>query len=164
MSEAEASTRAGAIARARQYVSGGDFERDLARRVAIRTESQMLPQSLPELVELCPRRDGAVVRETRFHLQDLRQPGPRQRTAAAGDTHRGPKTADRARLRPWRRHPWTRRRCGPRARDHGSPRATATSSMAAAPPTINASTPSTLAHWPPSWRNAAASWASTSNI
>lgn len=41
--------RANAIARAQAYVSGGDFERDLARRVAIRTESQTLPASAPEL-------------------------------------------------------------------------------------------------------------------
>jgi acetylornithine deacetylase/succinyl-diaminopimelate desuccinylase-like protein len=43
------SSRAGAISRASAYVSGGGFERDLARRVAIRTESQALPTSLPEL-------------------------------------------------------------------------------------------------------------------
>jgi acetylornithine deacetylase/succinyl-diaminopimelate desuccinylase-like protein len=41
--------RLGAIARARTYVTGGDFEQDLARRVAIRTESQALPASLGEL-------------------------------------------------------------------------------------------------------------------
>jgi acetylornithine deacetylase/succinyl-diaminopimelate desuccinylase-like protein len=42
-------TRAGAIARATAYVDGGDFEADLARRVAVRSESQLLPASLPEL-------------------------------------------------------------------------------------------------------------------
>jgi len=42
-------TRAGAIARARAYVESGAFEADLARRVAYRTESQLLPGSLPEL-------------------------------------------------------------------------------------------------------------------
>jgi acetylornithine deacetylase/succinyl-diaminopimelate desuccinylase-like protein len=42
-------TRAGAIARAREYVESGTFEADLARRVAVRTESQKLPASLPEL-------------------------------------------------------------------------------------------------------------------
>jgi acetylornithine deacetylase/succinyl-diaminopimelate desuccinylase-like protein len=42
-------TRAGAIARARTYVESGAFEADLARRVAVRTESQLLPASLPEL-------------------------------------------------------------------------------------------------------------------
>jgi acetylornithine deacetylase/succinyl-diaminopimelate desuccinylase-like protein len=42
-------TRAGAVARARDYVDGGAFEAELARRVAFRTESQLLPTSLPEL-------------------------------------------------------------------------------------------------------------------
>jgi acetylornithine deacetylase/succinyl-diaminopimelate desuccinylase-like protein len=42
-------TRAGAIARARAYIESGAFEADLARRVAVRTESQKLPASLPEL-------------------------------------------------------------------------------------------------------------------
>jgi acetylornithine deacetylase/succinyl-diaminopimelate desuccinylase-like protein len=44
-----AGTRAGAIARARDYVEGGAFEADLDRRVAFRTESQKLPGSLGEL-------------------------------------------------------------------------------------------------------------------
>lgn len=48
MTDAKAA-RASAIARARAYVTGGSFETDLARRVAIRTESQALPASLPEL-------------------------------------------------------------------------------------------------------------------
>ncbi len=42
-------TRAGAIARARGYIEGGGFEAELARRVAFKTESQLLPASLPEL-------------------------------------------------------------------------------------------------------------------
>jgi len=42
-------TRAGATARARAYVESGGFEADLARRVACKTESQLLPASLPEL-------------------------------------------------------------------------------------------------------------------
>jgi acetylornithine deacetylase/succinyl-diaminopimelate desuccinylase-like protein len=41
--------RSRAIERARSYVESGAFERDLARRVAHRTESQKLPQTLPEL-------------------------------------------------------------------------------------------------------------------
>ena len=50
MSEASSKgTRAGAIARARAYVESGAFEADLARRVAFKTESQLLPASLPEL-------------------------------------------------------------------------------------------------------------------
>jgi acetylornithine deacetylase/succinyl-diaminopimelate desuccinylase-like protein len=42
-------TRAGAIARMRAYIDGGAFEAELARRVAFRTESQKLPDSLGEL-------------------------------------------------------------------------------------------------------------------
>jgi acetylornithine deacetylase/succinyl-diaminopimelate desuccinylase-like protein len=50
MTESKAkATRAGAIARARSYVEDGAFEAELARRVAFRTESQLLPASLPEL-------------------------------------------------------------------------------------------------------------------
>lgn len=49
MTTSASPSRAGAVGRARMYVDGGDFERDLARRVAIRTESQALPASLPEL-------------------------------------------------------------------------------------------------------------------
>ncbi len=44
-----AGARAKAVQAARAYVAGGEFEHDLARRVAIRTESQALPASLPEL-------------------------------------------------------------------------------------------------------------------
>ena len=47
-------SRAGAIARACSYVDDGRFEADLARRVAIRTESQALPASLPELERYAP--------------------------------------------------------------------------------------------------------------
>ena len=42
-------TRGKAIARARDYISAGTFEAELARRVAHRTESQALPSSLPHL-------------------------------------------------------------------------------------------------------------------
>jgi len=42
-------SRTGAIARMRAYVDDGTFEAELARRVAVKTESQLLPGSLPEL-------------------------------------------------------------------------------------------------------------------
>ncbi len=42
-------SRTGALQRAEAYIEGGAFETDLARRVAIRTESQALPASRPEL-------------------------------------------------------------------------------------------------------------------
>ena len=47
--EPRAPSRTGAIARVRDYIDGGAFEADLARRVAHRTESQLLPASLPHL-------------------------------------------------------------------------------------------------------------------
>ena len=42
-------SRAGAMSRASTYLESGSFEADLARRVAYRTESQLLPVSLAEL-------------------------------------------------------------------------------------------------------------------
>ncbi len=73
-------TRAGAIARARGYVESGAFETDLARRVAIRTESQLLPTSLPELqryleAEMAPafKRLGFT---TRIYANPLAGQGP----------------------------------------------------------------------------------------
>src|SRR6476620_10758386 len=45
--EVHRANRAGAMARARAYVESGAFEADLARRVAFKTESQKLPDSLP---------------------------------------------------------------------------------------------------------------------
>ena len=47
--EVTGASRAGAMARARAYVESGAFEADLARRVAFKTESQKLPDSLPQL-------------------------------------------------------------------------------------------------------------------
>ena len=44
-----AGRRDGATKRARSYVTEGSFEQDLARRVAIRTESQALPASFSEI-------------------------------------------------------------------------------------------------------------------
>ena len=40
-------TRADAIGRARKYVEDGAFETDLARRVAFKTESQLLAPACP---------------------------------------------------------------------------------------------------------------------
>ena len=45
----KAASRQGAISRAESYIDDGRFEADLARRVAIRTESQALPESRAEL-------------------------------------------------------------------------------------------------------------------
>jgi len=49
MSGGGSGSRTGAVGRARQYLESGAFEADLARRVAYRTESQLLPDSLPQL-------------------------------------------------------------------------------------------------------------------
>ena len=46
-------SRTGAIARAEQYVDSGNFERELAERVAVRTESQRFPD--PKAVAECHR-------------------------------------------------------------------------------------------------------------
>jgi acetylornithine deacetylase/succinyl-diaminopimelate desuccinylase-like protein len=78
MTDARANpTRAGAIARARAYVDGGAFEADLARRVAFRTESQLLPASLPELArylaeEMAPAFEGLGFA---VHIYDNPMPG-----------------------------------------------------------------------------------------
>ena len=53
MSTAAAPSRASAIARAETYVDDGRFEADLARRVAIRTESQLFPD--PTAIAECHR-------------------------------------------------------------------------------------------------------------
>jgi acetylornithine deacetylase/succinyl-diaminopimelate desuccinylase-like protein len=64
MASEAAPTREGAVRRARAYVDGGAFERDLARRVAIPTESQALLASRAALEryvaeEMVPSFEGA---------------------------------------------------------------------------------------------------------
>jgi acetylornithine deacetylase/succinyl-diaminopimelate desuccinylase-like protein len=54
-------TRASAIARAEAYVDSGEFEAELARRVAIRTESQKFP-------------DGSAIAECHRYLEDEMKP------------------------------------------------------------------------------------------
>jgi acetylornithine deacetylase/succinyl-diaminopimelate desuccinylase-like protein len=41
-------SRAGAVTRAETYFDSGEFESELARRVAIKSESQKFPESVPE--------------------------------------------------------------------------------------------------------------------
>src|SRR5688572_28023336 len=43
-----AGSRAGAVTRAERYFDSGEFEAELARRVAIKSESQKFPESVPE--------------------------------------------------------------------------------------------------------------------
>jgi acetylornithine deacetylase/succinyl-diaminopimelate desuccinylase-like protein len=69
-------TRAGAIARAQHYVDEGAFERDLARRVAIRTESQELPKSLPELHRYVDEEMGPAFAAHGFTWRKFENPMP----------------------------------------------------------------------------------------
>jgi acetylornithine deacetylase/succinyl-diaminopimelate desuccinylase-like protein len=48
VSSKQTGSRTGAIGRSEAYFDGGEFEAELARRVAIKSESQKLPESLPE--------------------------------------------------------------------------------------------------------------------
>ena len=57
---ATAPSRAGAVARAEAYVADGRFEADLARRVAIKTESQLFPD--PKAIAECHRYFEAEMR------------------------------------------------------------------------------------------------------
>ena len=98
-------SRSGAIERARAYVESGAFERDLARRVAYKTESQKLPDTPAGAAPLSRRGDGAGVPAHGLHHAHLRQSAGRAGAGAAGHPHRGCGAADRARLRPRRRHP-----------------------------------------------------------
>ena len=75
--EANAMTRDAAIAAATDYLTSGAFEEDLARRVAIPTESQT-PEGLPHTrryleLEMIPGLRGDGVQ-----LDDLREPPPRR--------------------------------------------------------------------------------------
>ena len=108
-----------------------------------RTESQLLPASLPELRRYLDEEMAPAFAAPGLHHAHLRQsaagPGP----GAARHAHRGRRscrpcwaTATATSSAAWRTS-------GPRARARGSRRATATGSTAAAPPTTRASTPST---------------------
>ncbi len=79
MTDAKANaTRAGAIARARDYVEGGAFEADLARRVAFRTESQLLPASLPELTRYLEEEMAPAFQRLGFTTRIYANPLPNQ--------------------------------------------------------------------------------------
>jgi acetylornithine deacetylase/succinyl-diaminopimelate desuccinylase-like protein len=70
-------SRSGAMARARAYVEGGAFEQDLARRVAFKTESQKLPDALPELQRYLREEMTPAFRKLGFetHVYDNPLPG-----------------------------------------------------------------------------------------
>jgi len=71
-------TRAGAVARMRGYVEGGAFEAELARRVAYRTESQKLPDSLPELRRYLSEEMAPAFERLGFSTQIYDNPLPGQ--------------------------------------------------------------------------------------
>ena len=73
-----AASRAGAVARARAYVDDGAFETDLARRVAVKTESQKLPDSLPELHAYLEREMVPAFTGLGFDTQIFANPLPGQ--------------------------------------------------------------------------------------
>src|SRR5262249_18825317 len=73
-----AASRAGAMARARAYVDDGAFETDLARRVAVKTESQKLPDSLPELHAYLEREMVPAFTGLGFDTQIFANPLPGQ--------------------------------------------------------------------------------------
>ena len=99
-------TRDAAIARAEAYFDTGRFRQDLARRVAMPTESQN------------PERASVLVSYLEDEMKPaLEQLGFRCRTLEVGrwpflfaERDRGSGSADRVRLRPRRRHPRSRRR------------------------------------------------------
>ena len=135
-------TRAGATARARAYVESGAFEADLARRVAFKTESQLLPASLPELRRYLEEEMAPAFARLGFTARIYDNPLPGQ----------GPCCLPRASRMQSCRPCWATamatssaawRTSGPRARARGSRPATAIASTAAARPTTRASTPST---------------------
>ena len=133
-------TRAAAIAAAEAYFDEGGFVADLARRVAIPTESQV-EERAAGAARLSRRRDRAVAGAARLHRRDRRQSGARrpdpdrraQRGEALptvfgyghGDVIRGLEPQWREGLSPWQLQP-----VGDRF-------------TAAAPPTTRASTRST---------------------
>ena len=67
-------TRSGAIKRAEAYIDGGHFERDLARRVAIPTESQNRPARLPDLARYLADEIGPAFAAIGFTTRTFENP------------------------------------------------------------------------------------------
>ena len=113
-------TREAAI-RAEAYFDAGGFKADLARRVAIPTESQN-PERAGELARYLDEEMQPALEALGFSCRIL-DPPKAQGAVPVRRAHRGPGAADRARLRPWRRHPRAGGRLEARACRHGrSPR------------------------------------------
>ena len=128
-----------AINYATRYLDEGGFERDLARLVAIPTESQT-PEGLPHCERYLAEEMRPLLEGLGVLLRDVRQPAARVRARAPRHAARGGRPPHRARLRARRRHPRPGRGAGPRATGRGASRAKAIGSTAAAPRTTRAST------------------------
>ena len=140
-------TRAGATARARAYVESGTFETDLARRVAFKTESQLLPASLPQLRRYLEEEMTPAFAKLGFTTRIYDNPLPGQGPVLLATYIEDRRAANRTRLRPRRRHPRPGGPVDQRQGPVGHVRATATGCTVAAPPTTRVSTPSTWRRW-----------------
>ncbi len=146
-------SRQDAIARAAAYFDSGAFRTDLARRVAMPTESQGGARR-DVLRAYLDRRDRAGAGAARICDAHRRQPGGRTRAVPHRRAARRRRTADRAHLRPRRRGRRLRRRNGAPASIPGRSSSRATAGTAAAPPTTRASTRSTSPRSSRCWRRA----------
>ena len=73
MNSKQSGSRAGAIARAVAYFDKGEFEAELARRVAVRSESQALPDSLPECDRYLDEEMKPAFEAMGFEMPEIRQ-------------------------------------------------------------------------------------------
>ncbi|MEM7325486.1 MAG: M20 family metallopeptidase [Actinomycetota bacterium] len=69
-------TLASAMSSIHRYFDGGEFEQELARRVAHRTESQLLPDSLPALHRYLDEEMIPAFEAMGFHCQVIQNPLP----------------------------------------------------------------------------------------
>ncbi len=77
MSRTHSTSRASALAAAAAHFDSGEFTRDLARRVAIRTESQD-PASAPALMGYLADEIGPSLAQLGFELRLHANPEPRE--------------------------------------------------------------------------------------
>ena len=128
--------RRGALVRCRRAA------RQLRRRVAVRTESQIRERA-PELERYLDRRDRPERREPRLRMDAVAESRRRRAADAVRAATRGCRAADRADLRPRRRRRGLRRRSGAKGARRGRSASPAGAGTGAAPPTTRASTRST---------------------
>ena len=101
-------SRAGAIARAERYFDSGAFKADLARRVAIPSESQN-PERAAELRRYIEAEMKPALEAMGFACRILTHPKAKGPFLFA-ERIEDPARSHRARLRPWRRDPRIRRK------------------------------------------------------